>query len=641
MSGPAIHHIIARETITRLKRQTRNSAQRAFLDKAIGEWSPYLHFGCQGPDPLFFNTKDMHPLLREFVNTYLEVLDFMDDVKDRIRKIIPPEVYAAAAALEAAKDDVVKRSAALTELEQLLTEAKNTLALLQGILEAGVKKYVTDAVNIFDILLTHPKQDKGKYAAGQWWWFDTLHYRRTGDYALRLLQNAKPGSPEMAYAIGYLTHFSADTVGHPFVNAISGGPYRTHSQRHKFVENHHDVYAWNKFFGGAEFIQSKVGDQYIIAGNEKKLPPDLNNLILKSIQEIYVTPGLNYGSPMNTDDLNDTYRIWLKWFRATTNTLDLPKPVPYSLTKEMQEVWETFTNNLGDIGDMISGAGKGKKSIWNIFKLIAAAILGSVLAAAAAIDFLLGALATLGAAPIRLFISVIYEFLYNAFQNFHQGIVLNGLAFPFNKQLSHFAAQHVYNPSFLDPTGVNAPFIKDKLPFKKFKVSLADLESHLIYPRPYGPSPGDFEERSRTTVAPETYYTKDPFHYMFGPLKVNPDFYAFAKNFTEETSSPVNLDLVESNFNALAERSRGGGLGSAVEFSVFLFQEFSNERTFPNFNLDGDRGYAFPNWRRVTNPADFNNKNVLHTAVEQHGAFPLHQVLNTETDIIQPNLDIL
>ena len=77
-----------------------------------------------------------------------------------------------------------------------------------------------------------------------------------------------------------------------------------------------------------------------------------------------------------------------------------------------------------------------------------------MLAAPAAIDFLLGAPATFGAAPIRLFISGIYEFLYNAFQNFHQGIVLNGQAFPFNKQLSHFVAQHVYNLSFFDPIGV-------------------------------------------------------------------------------------------------------------------------------------------------------------------------------------------
>ena len=56
-------------------------------------------------------------------------------------------------------------------------------------------------------------------------------------------------------------------------------------------------------------------------------------------------------------------------------------------------------------------------------------------------------------------------------------------------------------------------------------------------------------------MAPDTYYTKDPFHYMYGLLKVSPDFYAFAKNITEERSSLVNLDLVESNFNALAERS--------------------------------------------------------------------------------------
>jgi hypothetical protein len=642
MSGPGIHHIIARETIKKMKQQPGTTAAfQTFLTQADGLWSPYLHFGCQGPDPLFFNTKDISPLLRDGVETYLDVIDFIEGFKQAIKDLIPPEVYAAAAALEGAWNDVAARSVLLTELQQSLTEARNAIELLKGTLETGLKKYVTDSFNVFDTMLTHPMQDKGMYAPGRWWWFDTLHYRRTGDYALQLLRNAKPNTPEMAYAIGYLTHFAADTVGHPFVNAVSGGPYRTHAQRHKFIENHQDVYAWRNFYGGQEFIQSKVGDQYIIDGNEKALPPALNALILKTIDQVYVQPGLNYGSPMTSSDLNDTYRIWLAWFRATTNTLDLPAPVPYSLTKEMQEAWETFTNNLGDIGDMISNAAQGVQSIWDVLRLLAAAALGAVLAAAAAIDFVLGSMATLGAAPIRMFVSLTYEFLYNAFQDFHQAVALTGLAFPFNKQLSHFAAQHVFNPSFADPTGTNAADVKPGMPYKKFKVSIVAMESHLIYPRPFGPSPADYSEQSPTTVAPDSYFDQDPFFYMWGPIKLNPDFYQYAKQFTESATTPADVQTVENNFRTLQQLGARGGLGNAVDFSTFLHSEFLNGRTIPNFNLDADRGYAFPSWRRVSTPADFNNANVTHVAVEEAPVFAQHQVLNIETDILHPNLNIL
>ena len=69
-----------------------------------------------------------------------------------------------------------------------------------------------------------------------------MHYRKTGKLAKRLLDAAPPDSPLHLYAIGYLTHVAADTVGHPYVNAISGGPYRSHAQRHKASENYQDVF---------------------------------------------------------------------------------------------------------------------------------------------------------------------------------------------------------------------------------------------------------------------------------------------------------------------------------------------------------------------------------------------------------------
>ena len=76
----------------------------------------------------------------------------------------------------------------------------------------------------------------------KWYWFDMLHYRKTGEFAKNLVAIAQSGTDrQRAYAYGYLSHITTDLVGHAYVNQIVGGPYRLHSQRHTVVENFMDT----------------------------------------------------------------------------------------------------------------------------------------------------------------------------------------------------------------------------------------------------------------------------------------------------------------------------------------------------------------------------------------------------------------
>jgi hypothetical protein len=641
MPGPAVHHIVAQRTIAQLRRRSHRGMPAAFLDRVEGEWSSWLYFGCQGPDPLFFNTKDVHPYVREIVRVYLDVVDFIEGIKQAIRDAIPQHLLDAAAKLEAAYDDVARRSVLLGEIEQGLREVRNTLRMLALQLEAGAKDFLLGDW-VFG-LLTHPKQTVGMYAPPKWWWFDTLHYRRTGAYATRLLQNAKPDSPELAYAIGYLTHFAADTVGHPYVNLICGGPFRTHGQRHKLVENHQDVFAWSAVHQDQDFIESRLANAYVIAGSETALPRELNEFILRTLHEVYVAPGYDYGAPMNSSDLDDTYRLWLKWFATTTNAVDLPKPVPYSLTRELQEGWEQFADNMGDLASAVAQAARGPRGIWDIVKLLATAAVAAVLAAIAIADYLLGTLASLGAAPIRHLLAVAYEDLYNSFQWFHQALALKGLAFPFKKQLTQHTVQHVLNPGRSDSTGASATSIRNGYPYKKFNPPHLPHDRHLVYPRGYGSIPDNMKEWSPSTVAPDSYFASDVFHYIEGDPEfdtVDADFYQFAKSFTESSGGSMSPAAIEDRFRTLAARGRRGGLGSAVAFSRFLLGQFQQGETIPDFNLDGDRGYAFQCWRRVKDPTEFNNPEATHLAVETDPDIARHNVLNTQTDILHPQPEI-
>jgi hypothetical protein len=101
-------------------------------------------------------------------------------------------------------------------------------------------------VNLWSFFETPREQDACR---NKWFWADYLHYVSSGDFLSRLLRNAwNTGNDNIkAYALGYLTHYITDIVGHPFVNQIVGGTYRTQWQRHHLVENFIDTYVWQRW----------------------------------------------------------------------------------------------------------------------------------------------------------------------------------------------------------------------------------------------------------------------------------------------------------------------------------------------------------------------------------------------------------
>lgn len=96
-------------------------------------------------------------------------------------------------------------------------------------------------------------------------WSDMLHYRKTGQMARALLEEAQRQYQEngdetqfaqfQAFALGWVCHVGTDVIDHSFVNEQCGGPFRTHWQRHHLIENHID--AWNYRQAGA--VQGQRG----------------------------------------------------------------------------------------------------------------------------------------------------------------------------------------------------------------------------------------------------------------------------------------------------------------------------------------------------------------------------------------------
>lgn len=61
-------------------------------------------------------------------------------------------------------------------------------------------------------------QDMGYYPHGNKFFSDLVHYVRSGDFVAELIRDSQ-NLNELAFALGALAHYAADTTGHPAVNA--------------------------------------------------------------------------------------------------------------------------------------------------------------------------------------------------------------------------------------------------------------------------------------------------------------------------------------------------------------------------------------------------------------------------------------
>jgi len=63
-------------------------------------------------------------------------------------------------------------------------------------------------------------QDMGYYPFGKKYFSDLVHYVRSGDYVLALLEEST-GVDEYAFALGALAHYASDNSGHPTINQVT------------------------------------------------------------------------------------------------------------------------------------------------------------------------------------------------------------------------------------------------------------------------------------------------------------------------------------------------------------------------------------------------------------------------------------
>ena len=113
-------------------------------------------------------------------------------------------MYDTIEPIKTAIDDAV--SAILPDdLEALLNELGDTVGTLGSALLAKLAEIVTNEVDLFYPF--YPKIQKGA-PENEWYWFDFLHYRRTGRFCSTMWRLARDSGDEdlMRYCLGYASH---------------------------------------------------------------------------------------------------------------------------------------------------------------------------------------------------------------------------------------------------------------------------------------------------------------------------------------------------------------------------------------------------------------------------------------------------
>jgi hypothetical protein len=177
-----IHHIVVTDAIGTLMASTSTT------DKAIaslmGANMGFSNAGAIGPD-LFFWAPDYEIVhkMYPFYKTYKDLVDLYNTIVTPIREVI-----------DTIKDGAeTVAPATVGILEALLREVRETVGLFtttasQGLFAGMISgaNLITDAIgfpslsaSFFDDMFK-PGLQKGE-PLSQWYWFDMLHYRRTGE----------------------------------------------------------------------------------------------------------------------------------------------------------------------------------------------------------------------------------------------------------------------------------------------------------------------------------------------------------------------------------------------------------------------------------------------------------------------------
>ncbi|MGV1005038.1 MAG: hypothetical protein ACOYEV_09790 [Candidatus Nanopelagicales bacterium] len=609
MPGPIVHllNIQALPAYLRKQESKRALALAALLNKE--PCSPYAGFGAQGPDFLVFSLKEYGTPLDEFVNFLFGVYDALEPFIEFYEAVVEP--------VEAAIDDAV------TTLDKalfqgLIGDIGATADAISSALLAYLEKLATSGVDLFYPF--YPKLQQGE-PENHWYWFDTWHYRRTGRFASTLWKLAQGDDDLMRYAVGYGSHIGGDVAGHPFVNAIVGGPYRSHWHRHHLVENWIDAYA-RRYFGDTprtkKCLRIKPEDTYLadaISGSYYyrltefpggQLPGKLADLLVKAVDDTFA--GATVPPALSAADFDTTYRLWQEWFERATRIGSAVKPTPVpppgSATATLFGSYASgFPSPPGGAGG--GGGGGGGFSIWGIFAAIAGFVKWLIDALAYTVKWIITNIDDIFLLPVtealglvKWLLYQIRKFVWQIYDESRFALVLGAYLSPEPRDFARYPWGSAFiNTSGAHLTGGPAPSFSGYPRKQEAHGLFGPTEHHLLYP-------GTLREYPFAEAAPMPFYGANPEIVIGGWYPYDP-----AVDALYTATEPYGTGAQYTHWTDQNTWS-AHQFGSIPAFTARLLAKHIDD--LPNFNLDADRGHGWKTWEPDKPDIDKQNPVPVH-----------------------------
>ena len=518
--------------------------------KALGSQEAAL--GALGPDPLFFLLRELP--LGEVVRAYLQVEERLEDIRalfSKVKAILdvpnPIDIYT----------------------EDVQAELAGSIGAVKGTIASGIFNQVLRIVDLFELMKPSPQRG---FAPPEWFWIEILHNLQTGRFAAALKDQATSLERKSFY-MGYLSHFALDSVGHPWVNLLSGGPYRNQWRRHVLIEKWLDVHTLDRI-DGRELAGSMVYRQIEIGSAP---PEDLCEYFASALSDTY--SGLRWLP--GPSEIDECFRLTYRFLKGQTSggLLNLPPLEPFDVFKLDDKVRRILEWNPPALGGTPSGSSASAQDwlkfldeLWEFAKYCMEKALRIVLLP-------LDVLGELPLAAVRFVIWNLTRLVMETYEKLRLALALSAHVHPWRSQVPHLQS--------LVDSGSAPAFRAAGGPYERVPAS-ADQSYHLVHPRDAG-------------VQIET-----PPAYALAPREL-PGFMEVMFSSHAEGRWWANKLLTQPMRSPSDE-------GRFLEFQASAAEVFDEayrltvdaDTPLANIDLDGDRSFAWPEWEPL-HPEPWND----------------------------------
>ena len=593
MPGVGIHILALEETIKELRSRIGNTKYSEDEQRKCTEFASILE-----QKPEFARLGAIGPDLTFFMGTGLEWGSRLVDVFSFIKRVT--ELFEGASDLA----DNLDMSDLSQNLEYLRDEIDDILIVFETTTVGALIFVVNSFIgNLFGGL---GSRQEGK-PLQEWKWGEILHQHRTGSVAKKLLHVANQAnrSDWKAYALGYITHLSADISGHAYVNQVTGGQPRAFGARHHLCENYIDTFAWGEM-KNKEISGAKLHEKIDIGGGLDGFTKMFSE-VLKEVYDESITPTSDpkFALPVNPsdDDIKKAFETLsrLLGFISDTKNLLPPIPPPIQIPPFPGEAG-TWTSSAADA---LLPDTSGDISIWDVLLAILSSTLLLLVFIADLIRFIIDLSIEGGTYPIAAAVFYLQLGLFNIYRFMFLFLVVGGVMFPFQDQLNDWIGEQFITSNAPEPHFPHQPEPMEECEYviqligRALSYTLLDYH-YLTYPR----TPTEDPPTLSSPYAHETPL------YFINQAGISEQYRTKSLQAQRPTElDTINEDIRNRMFSDPAHpegKTEHLAFGSAKNIAVDLM---IRDLPLLDYDIDDDRSYSYRCWFEPINnlPNGVNN----------------------------------